>query len=51
MIGHSIENMGHVLLRVLGVPEDEITDTRAFLAGLMIFMILLALIAVLANLA
>lgn len=47
-IGHSIGNLGHVLLRLFGVPEKEITEVRAITTGLVIFVILLPIIAVLA---
>jgi hypothetical protein len=43
--------MGHVLLRVLGVPEEEITEAQAFVAGPVVFAILLLIVTVLANLA
>jgi hypothetical protein len=49
MIGHSIENMGQVVLQILGVAEGEITDAQAFLAGLVVFAILLLTVTVLVN--
>lgn len=39
-----------MLLRVLGMPEEEIIEAQAFAAGLVIFSILLLIIAVLAKL-
>ena len=50
MIGHSFGNMGCASLRVLGMPEKQITEVQAFAAGFMVFAILFLPIAVLANL-
>jgi hypothetical protein len=51
MIGISIGGMGHVVLRVLGVAEEEITETQAFVAGLVVFAIFILIVTVLANFA
>ena len=51
MVGHSIGAMGHVVFRVLGVAEEEITETQAFVAGLVGFAIFILIVTVLANFA
>lgn len=51
MIGISIGSMGHVVLRVLGVAEEEITETQAFVVGLVVFAIFILIVTVLANFA
>ena len=50
MVGHSIENMGRLLLQVLGRAEDDISGLQAFLAGITVFALLLLLITILASL-
>jgi hypothetical protein len=49
MIAHSIENMGQVVLQILGVAEEKITDAQAFVAGLVVSAILLLTVTVLVN--
>jgi hypothetical protein len=51
MIGIPIGSMGHVVLRVLGVAEEEITETRAFVPGLVVFAIFLLIVTLLTNFA
>jgi hypothetical protein len=50
MLGHSIGNIGYLRLHVLGIAEEEITETQAFVAGLVVFVILLLTVTILANL-
>ncbi len=45
MIGHAIQNMGYVLLRMVGVYEEEINEVQEFSAGFVSFAILLLIIA------
>jgi hypothetical protein len=49
MIGDSIGNIGYLVLQVLGVAEAEITETQAFVAGLVVFAIFLLTVTVLVN--
>jgi len=50
MIGHSVEAIGRLLLECLGVPEDQISRSRAALWGIGVFSVFLLLITLLANL-
>ncbi len=45
IIGHAIQNMGYVLLRMVAVYEEEINEVQEFSAGFVSFAILLLIIA------
>jgi len=44
MIGHAIENMGYVFVRIVGGYEEEINKAQEFLAGSVSFTILFLII-------
>ena len=51
MIGDSLENLGRLLLLALRTPEEQISNTRALVAGMIVLAVMLLFLTLLANLA
>ncbi len=50
MFGDSLENLGRLILAAIGTPEEQVSNTRALVAGAIVLAMLLLLLTLLANL-
>jgi hypothetical protein len=46
----SFNSLGRLFLQVMGVPEESIKETQAFVTGLVLLLIFLLVITIVANL-
>ncbi|MBX3324538.1 MAG: hypothetical protein U0223_06890 [Nitrospira sp.] len=46
----SLDTIGRFFLQVIGIPDEEISDSDALLVGVMLLVVFMAFLTLLANL-